>query len=254
MTMKKYLFLLFILLTPLVYPQSEIRFDSATVAYNKGDYEKAIGYYMEILEEGKHSAALYYNLGNSYYKLNQIAPSIYYYEKALLLAPNDKEIRNNLVYAQNMTLDDINPLPETTLSRFYKQLTGILSFDGWSYLAVVFVLLFVLSYILFYYLRSSTHKRIAFISSLVAMGLMVISVVFAFLRYQDFMEDQPAIVFEQEVNVKAEPNDRSEVAFTLHEGTKVNVLEEFDAWKKIELTDGQTGWLLSESVKVLKDF
>lgn len=252
--MKKQLFFLFILLAPLGYSQSEIHFDSATVAYNNGDYEKAISYYMGILEEGKHSAALYYNLGNSYYKLNQIAPSIYYYEKALLLAPNDKEIRNNLVYAQNMTLDAINPLPETTLSRFYKQVTGVFSFDGWSYLAVVFVLIFVVSYILFYYLRSSTHKRIAFTSSLVAIVLTVISIVFAFLRYQDFMADQPAIIFAQEVNVKTEPNDRSDIAFTLHEGTKVNVLEEFDAWKKIELTDGQTGWLLSESVKVLKDF
>lgn len=252
--MKKYLFLLFLFLAPLAYGQAEIRFDSATVAYNKGDYQKAISYYMEILEEGKHSAALYYNLGNSYYKLNQIAPSIYYYEKALLLAPNDQEIRNNLVYAQNMTLDAINPLPESTLSRFYKQFTGIFSFDGWSYLAVGFVLIFVLSYILFYYLRSSTHKRIAFISSLVAIALTVISVVIAFLRYQDFMEDQPAIIFDQEVNVKAEPNDRSEIAFTLHEGTKVNVLEEFDSWKKIELADGQTGWLQSESLKTLKDF
>ncbi|MDX1313866.1 MAG: tetratricopeptide repeat protein, partial [Eudoraea sp.] len=105
--MKKYLFLLFAFLIQLVYSQSEARFDSATVAYNKGDYEKAIAYYKEILGEGKHSAALYYNLGNSFYKLNQIAPSIYYYEKALLLAPNDPEIKNNLVYAQNMTLDAI---------------------------------------------------------------------------------------------------------------------------------------------------
>lgn len=252
--MKKYLFLLLALMSSLLYSQSEVRFDSATVAYNKGDYQKAISYYMGILEEGKHSAELYYNLGNSFYKLNQIAPSIYYYEKALLLDPNDQEIKNNLVYAQNMTLDAIEPLPETTLSRFYKNVTGILSFDGWSYLAVGFVLLFVLSYILFYYLRYSTHKRIAFVSSLVAITLTVISVVIAFLRYQDFMEDQPAIIFDQEVSVKTEPNDRSDVAFTLHEGTKVNVLEEFDTWKKIELTDGQTGWLLSESLKVLKDF
>jgi len=252
--MKKHLFLLFMLLFASVYPQSEIRFDSATVAYNNGNYDKAIAYYLDILEDGKHSAALYYNLGNSYYKLNQIAPSIYYYEKALLLSPNDPEIQNNLVYAQNMTLDAISPLPETTISRFYKQLTGILSFDGWSYLAIGFVLVFVLSYILFYYLRSSTHKRIAFVSSLVAIALTLICVVVAFFRYQDFMEDQPAIIFDQEVNIKVEPNDRSEIAFTLHEGTKVNVLEEFDSWKKIELSDGQSGWLLSESLKVLKDF
>ncbi len=234
--------------------QSEIRFDSATVAYNRGDYEKAIANYQGILEEGKHSAAVYFNLGNCYYKLNQIAPSIYYYEKALLLAPNDSEIKNNLVYAQNMTLDAITPLPETTLSRFYKQITGFLSFDGWAYLGVVFVLLFVLAYILFYYFRYSTHKRIAFITSLTAIGLAVISVLIAFVEYQDFKADNPAIIFASEIQVKAEPNDRSDIAFVLHEGTKVNVLEAFDNWKKIELSDGQIGWLPTDALRVLKDF
>ncbi len=234
--------------------QSEIRFDSATVAYNRGDYEKAIANYQGILEEGKHSAAVYFNLGNCYYKLNQIAPSIYYYEKALLLAPNDSEIKNNLVYAQNMTLDAITPLPETTLSRFYKQITGFLSFDGWAYLGVVFVLLFVLAYILFYYFRYSTHKRIAFITSLTAIGLAVISVLIAFVEYQDFKADNPAIIFASEIQVKAEPNDRSDISFVLHEGTKVNVLEAFDNWKKIELSDGQIGWLPTDALRVLKDF
>ncbi|MBT8311760.1 MAG: tetratricopeptide repeat protein [Flavobacteriaceae bacterium] len=234
--------------------QSEIRFDSATVAYNQGNYEKAIAHYQAILEEGKHSAALYYNLGNCYYKRNQIAPSIYYYEKALLLAPNDAEIKNNLVYAQNMTLDAITPLPETTLSRFYKQVTGIMPFDGWAYLGIVFVVLFVLAYILFYYFRYSTQKRIAFITSLIAIALAVISILIAFVEYQDFKADDPAIIFAQEITVKTEPNDRSDVAFVLHEGTKVNVMDAFDNWKKIQLSDGQVGWLPDDALRLLKDF
>lgn len=234
--------------------QPEVMFDSATVAYNQGDYEKAIDYYEEILETGKHSAALYYNLGNCHYKLNQIAPSIYYYEKALLLSPNDPEIKNNLVYAQNMTLDAVSPLPETALSRLYNRVAGSLSFDGWAYLGVVFVLIFVVAYILFYYFRYPMQKRIAFISSLVAISLAVVFVLFAFLRYQDYKADQPAIIFAQEINVKAEPNDRSDVAFILHEGTKVNVLEGFDTWKKIQIADGQVGWVPQSSLRLLKDF
>lgn len=234
--------------------QPEVMFDSATVAYNQGNYEKAIDYYEDILEGGKHSAALYYNLGNCYYKLNQIAPSIYYYEKALLLSPNDVEVKNNLVYAQNMTLDAIIPLPETTLARLYNRVAGVLTFDGWAYLGVVFVLIFVLAYILFYYFRYPTQKRIAFISSLVAIALAVIFVLFAFLRHQDYKADQPAIIFAQEIIVKAEPNNRSDVAFTLHEGTKVNVLEGFDTWKKIQLSDGQVGWVPQNTLRLLKDF
>ena len=96
-----------------VNAQTEALFNRATDAYNEGNYQQAIEVYNQILDKGEHSAALYFNLGNSYYKLNQIAPSIYYYEKALLLSPNDPEIKTNLSYAQNMTLDAIEVLPET---------------------------------------------------------------------------------------------------------------------------------------------
>ncbi len=251
--MAKFIILLLFFSTGL-QAQLEIPFDSATAAYNSGDYEKAISYYQEILDKGKHSAALYYNLGNSYYKLNRIAPSIYYYEKALLLDPTDKEIQNNLAYAQQMTLDDIIPLPETTISKLYKSITASLSFDGWSFLAVGFVIIFVLSYIAFYYLRYSTHKRLAFITSICAVILAAISTLIALLEYKDFMTHQPAIVFSEEIGVRTEPNNQSTESFVLHEGTKVNVLEGYGDWKKIELSDGQTGWIPSKEIRILKDF
>jgi len=80
------------------------------------------------------------------------------------------------------------------------------------------------------------------------------AVVFAFILHNDFKADQPAIVFDSEVQIKAEPNKRSEAVFVLHEGTKVNVLDELNEWKKIKLVDGKTGWVTSESIKMLKDF
>ena len=146
--MKNLVFLLLLLLSFTANAQNEALFNRATTYYNEGEYEKAAENYFKILENGEHSAAVYYNIGNCYYKLNQIAPSIYYYEKALLLKPNDREIKNNLAYAQNMTLDAIEPLPATSLSKLYKNITGLLSFDQWSYVGVFFVFLFVLAYIL----------------------------------------------------------------------------------------------------------
>ena len=123
--MRKFAFLLLVFVS-FANAQNETLFNSGTEAYNKGDYNKAIERYLAIVENGQHSAELYYNLGNSYYKLNQIAPSIYYFEKALLLKPGDPEIKNNLGYAQNMTLDAIETMPETGLSRIYKNV--VLSF------------------------------------------------------------------------------------------------------------------------------
>ena len=254
MRMKNLLCLIFALGSLTVYSQNTELFEQATTAYNQGAYEKAIENYLEIVNNGEHSAALYYNLGNCYYKLNQIAPSIYYYEKALLLKPGDKEIKNNLIYAQQMTIDAIETTPESGLTRIYNSFIGILSFDQWAYLAVSLVILFVLSYLAYYFLRYSSHKRISFIVSIISLILGITSLGFAFVQYNYYNSEQPAIVFAEECLVKSEPNNRSSEVFLLHEGTKVKVLDELEDFRKIELADGKIGWVHQDEIKLLKDF
>ncbi len=252
--MKRILYIGILLSVFGAWAQNDVLFDRANAAYNKADYNSAIASYLEILEKGQHSAELYFNLGNSYYKLNQIAPSIYYYEKALLLSPNDPEIKNNLSYAQNMTLDAIDTMPEVGLSKFYRGVTGWLSFDQWAYAAVGFMLLFVVLYIAFHFFRYATRKRIAFITSLVCMLISIMAAVFAFVQYNDFIDDRPAIVFDDEITVQSDPNTSGQEVFRLHEGTKVNVLEEYNNYHKIRIADGKTGWVPIESIKLLRDF
>lgn len=252
--MKKILTLLLLSLCFFGNAQNDVLFKTAADAYNKGNYEKAAEDYLKIIENGQHSAAVYYNLGNAYYKLNKVAPSIYYFEKALLLKPNDPEIKNNLGYAQNMALDAIEVSQETGMSRLYHSVISFLSYDQWAYTAILLMFVFVLAYIAFYYFRYASYKRIAFIGSFIALFLSVLSVLMAYLQYNTIEADQPAIVFSEAVGVKAEPNDRTSDVFTLHEGAKVNVLETFNNWKKIELADGKTGWLLDEHIKLLKNF
>ena len=253
--MKQISSLILILLFQCISAQNNVGlFNKATEFYNAGDYEQAAANYLSIIDNGEHSAATYFNLGNCYYKLNQIAPSIYYYEKALLLKPQDKEIKNNLAYAQNMTLDAIEPLPATSLNKLYNKVTKLLTFDQWAYVAVFLVLIFVISYILFYYHSYSTHKRISFGISMAALFLSAVCTLIAFIQYQDFNSDNPAIIFANELNVKSEPNERSQQVFLLHEGTKVNVMDELNDWRKIQLIDGKIGWAPSSEIKLLKDF
>jgi tetratricopeptide (TPR) repeat protein len=236
------------------FAQESVLFNKATEAYNQGRYDDAISNYEEILESGKHSAALYFNLGNSHYKKNEIAPSIYYYEKALLLEPGDPEIKNNLRFARNMTLDAITPLPQTDLQRFYQRLVFALSLDGWAYVGIFFVLLFVGTYLFFLASDTPNRKRIGLIASLVSLMLAIVCTSLSYLQYRAYRKDQPAIVFAREIPVRAEPNERSSSAFLLHEGTRVQVLDSLDQWRKIQLADGQNGWITAESIRLLKDF
>ena len=94
-------------------------FDKGNDLYNQGRYLEAIESYSDIIKDGKHSSELYYNMGNSYYKLNDIANSIFYYEKALLLNPKSEKIANNLSFAQNMLIDKIEPLPQNQINSFF---------------------------------------------------------------------------------------------------------------------------------------
>ncbi len=254
MSMKKIVLLLCLLSLSFGFSQNKALFSEATELYNNGEYSAAIENYKKILENGEHSASLYFNLGNCYYKLNSIGPSIYYYEKALLLDPHNREIQNNLAFAQNMRLDAIEEVPTTEISKIYKSVVGLLSYDQWAYLAVGLVFLFVLAYMAYYFLRPANQKRAAFISSMLSLALCAVSVLMAYLGYQQYKNDDPAIVFEKEVNVSSEPNTNSSTIFTIHEGTKVNILDELDDWKRIRIADGQTGWLLSDNIKSLKDF
>ncbi|QFZ54204.1 tetratricopeptide repeat protein [Oceanihabitans sp. IOP_32] len=252
--MKTAAYLLLFLCSTLVFSQNDKLFEQGNALYNQGKYAEAIEKYTAILDSGNHSEALYFNLANAHYKLNNIAPSIYFYEKALLLAPQDKTIQNNMAFAKNMTIDAIDVVPQTGLSKFIKSFTNIMSFDSWAKTSIVFVLCFVALFLIYYFAYSSFNKRLAFIGSFISLVLVLLSLAFTFHKFNSDKNNRPAIVFAQESEVKNEPNLRSEIAFRLHEGTKVQVLDTLNNWKKIKLADGKTGWIDSADIKLLNDF
>ena len=229
-------------------------FDEANALYNDGKYAEAIDKYESILGTDVHSAELYFNLANANYKLNNVAPSIYYYEKALLLKPNDKDIQNNLAYAQNMTIDAIDKVPEVGFARITKNIVNTFSADTWAIIAVVGVILFVLIFLTYHFSYRTTKKRIAFVSSVIILFIALFSVAMAFQKSTLEKKDNPAIIYVQESRVKTDPNQTSEEVFRLHEGTKVKVLETYEDWKKIQLADNSTGWVPSKDLRLIKNF
>lgn len=252
--MKQILYILTFLLSTISIAQNSALFDEANAFYNNGKYTEAIKKYEAVLSSGQHSAEIYFNLGNANYKLNNIAPSIYYYEKALQLSPNDKEIQNNLAFAKNMTIDVIDTVPEIGLSKFVRKAINTFNFDVWAIASVAFIILFVILFLSYYFTHLTSKKRITFIASLASIFLACLSLAFAFQKYAMDKKDKPAIVFAQESQVRTDPNLSGEESFRLHEGTKVQVLDTISNWKQIQLTDGKTGWIVSDDIKMLNNF
>ena len=249
--MKHIIYILMFLIGTASFSQNEVRFEEGNDLYNKGNFEDAIAKYEAIIDSGEHSAALYYNLANAHYKLNHIAPSIYYYEKALKLAPKDSEIHNNIAFARNMTVDAIDQTPEIGFAKFSKSILSWMTFDNWAKLSVLLMSLFVVFYLVYYFNDRTLKKRLAFITAMSFLVLSCCAVGLAFGNYNRIQKDQPAIVFAKVAQVKSEPNLRSSESFKLHEGTKVQILDTVNNWKKIKISDGKTGWIPNADIKVL---
>ena len=246
----KHLIYIVVFITSFGFAQSG--FEKGNVLYQKGQYEQAIQAYESVLDSHQQSAELYFNLGNCYYKLNKVAPAIYNYEKALVLAPEDADITNNLKFAQKLTIDEVKDVPKVGFVKLLRDFTGIYHFNTWALISVVFGLLFLGFFIGYYFSPSTRSKRIFFFGMFVWIVSLLVSLGAAIFEKNHFLNERPAIVFAEVIEVKSEPQKASPATFTLHEGTKVFVLETLGKWKKIQLTDGTEGWIESPAIREVK--
>ena len=251
--MRTLLFFLLSLLNGLLFAQTaDSLFIKANKLYQQEKYTEAIKTYEQIAENQIVSEDLYYNMGNTYYKMNQVAPAVYYYEKALLLNPGHSDALHNLSFAKRMAIDNIEALPKTIGERFSQAVIQRLHYNSWAWLAVIFALGFTTLFLLYHFAQQSSRKRIFFISSLLSAMFVILFVLFAFNNSNYVNTNRYAIVFEQQVDVKSAPTVSGELSFELHEGAKVKLLETVDDWFKIKLADGKIGWMPKEALKEIK--
>ena len=248
--MKNILYILLFFLS-FSYAQNKSIFENANSLYNNENYNDAILEYERILSSGEHSAAVYFNLGNAYYKLNQIGQSIYYYEKALQLEPENEDVLTNLAFANNMRIDKIEVIPTTGFSKMFSSIVNTMFFDTWAVLAVFFMVLFIVAFVFYTQSKFTNRKRYFFITAMFTLFFSILSLAFAYKQEAELIKKKYAIVFAEESQVKTEPKLNSTEAFELHEGTKVKVLDVFEDWTKIKLTNGSTGWIISKDIKQL---
>lgn len=232
---------------------AQTAFNQGNKFYEKENYEAAISRFDSVLNSGKQSEELYFNLGNCYYKLHKVAPAIYNYEKALLLSPNDIEIKTNLEFARKMAIDDIKVIPKVGFSKLIQDFTAKYHYDTWAWIAVSFAFLFLLFFIGYYFSQRTVLKRVFFIGMFFWLVGIVLSSASGFYEKGRNANEKPAIVFAETASVKSEPKSSASDAFVLHEGTKVYILESIANWKKIELTDETTGWIEDNAIKEIKN-
>ncbi len=249
---KNSLIITFIIFTNLGFSQNaNSLFVEGNKLFKQEKYNDAIDKYLAVEKQNQVSADLYFNLANTYYKLNKVAPSIYYFEKALQLEPNNKDIKNNLALAKKMTLDNIEAIPKNLSQKISKNTIQQFSYNSWAYISVGFSFLFAILFLLYHFSVETAKKRFLFVSSIISGILVLLTVMFAFQSFKIAKKENPAIIFAQQTSVKDAPTLSAENIFDLHEGTKVQILESKNNWKKIKIADGQTGWIIANELKKL---
>jgi tetratricopeptide (TPR) repeat protein len=251
--MKKLFFLLCVFSVTLGVAQTSSAdlFDQANLNYKEGKYQEATKLYHKIEAKDTVSSTLFFNLANSYYKLNNVASTIYYYEKALILDPLNTDASNNLEFARRMTIDNIEELPKTFLQRLEINYIQKFSYNQWAKFAISFSILFAVLFLLFFFASASSKKRIYFLTSVISFVFLISTTTISYNQYNKVQNKKYGIIFATKVVVKNAPTINSDEVFTLHEGTKITILDAVDNWKKIILADGKIGWILSEYLKEL---
>lgn len=247
--MKKLVYLIIIIFQ---FSWAQNAFETGNQLYLKENYQGAIHSYESILSSGKQSAEVYFNLGNCYYKLHKVAPAIYNYEKALLLKPNDEEIKTNLEFARKMAIDDIKVIPKVGFNKLLSDFTSNYHYDTWAWIAIVFAFMFLATFLGYYFSQTAIVKRILFFGMFLWLLGIVLSTLSGIYEKNRINRERPAIVFADSAPVKSEPKISGTDAFVLHEGAKVYILESVANWKKVELTDETTGWIEESAIKELK--
>jgi tetratricopeptide (TPR) repeat protein len=234
-----------------VLAQHEASIAKADSAYMAGEYEAAISGYEQVLAQGQVSPSLYFNLGNALFKAKRIAPSILNYERALKLAPQDEDIRFNLKLASMTTIDRIEQMPVLFISRWHDAFMQALPMDMWAWSCVLAFLLVFIGLAIFRISDNEGMRKALFYTAMVLLIWGILSGYAAQQQYHKLTQDDRAVVFEPTLNVKSAPEQTGKDLFVIHEGLVVQITEEIGDWYRIQLSDGNVGWVPKSALEVI---
>jgi len=223
--------------------ENNVVLDSASAAYAKGDYIKSAQLYRSIIDKGEEAPEIYFNLGNAYYKTNNIDSAILNYERAIKLDPSNDDFIANLKLANQKIEDKIDVAPQLFLTQWKNGVAGLMSEKGWSELCILLIVLSLLLFALYISTRNRGFKQVGFFGGTVLIILSVITFFVAQNKYNNTKNGSEAIITAGATTVTGSPSEKSTKLFILHEGTKVVITEEDNEWVEIKIANGNVGWI-----------
>ncbi len=220
-------------------------------AYQKEQYQQAAQMYEQLLKQGE-SADIYYNLGNAYYRMDDIPHAVLAYERASLLSPGDADVRFNLQMARSKTIDKIVPESEMFFVTWYRSLVRLMSVDAWGRTAIISLITAMLLVLVYLFAQRIWLRKVGFFGGVLFLVVFLASNVFGFQQKQSLVHRTGAIIVRSAVSVKSTPSKNGTDLFILHEGTRVNVVDDsMRGWREIRVDDGKSGWVEVKEIEII---
>jgi tetratricopeptide (TPR) repeat protein len=217
-------------------------FDSANKLYYEGKFADAAAAYDKLVQSGQRSAALYFNLGNAFFKSGQIGRAIAAYHQAQLLTPRDPDVRANLQFARNQVQGP------TLQGAPWQKWLGRLSLNEWTLLAAASLWIFLLLLALLQW-RPTLARPLR--NGVLALGLatLLLCSCLGAMVYEN-SSNRIAIVVAPEAVVRMGPLDTAPNAFTIHDGAELRVLDQREDWLQVTTGPQRFGWVQRQQVVI----
>jgi len=227
------------------------KFDQGVKYYTSGNYQEAVELWTDLYNTGYRSSSLNYNIANAYFKLENIPNAILYYERAYLLDPVNEDVNYNLQIAKTLIVDRFQEIPELFFVRWYNIISLLLSSNSWALMSIIAFILCLGSLSLYIYSTRYLYKVTGFWIALALLFFAVSTQAFSQRNKHLVYDSHKAIIFSPVVSGKSSPDVSGTDLFVLHEGTKVTIEDEVGVWYEIRLSDGNKGWVPSNSLEVI---
>jgi tetratricopeptide (TPR) repeat protein len=226
-----------------LFANPQTLFEAANKAFQEGNYGQAIEHYEAILQSGNYSDELYYNLGNAYFKNANLGKSILNYERALLLSPRDEDVQFNLEIAQAKTQDDLEQIRPFFLTEWWRNVHQLFSSGLWGALTLLSLWAAIGGFILWLLGSTRERKKQGFIGGILLLLLSVLLFFVSNSQAKFEKNSQFAIVLAPSIELKNGPDKESTAVLEIHEGLKIQLLDQIGDWQKVKLSNGDQGWL-----------
>lgn len=242
--MKKFkLVILLLLMLVELSAVTDSLFQNANNSYQSGDYETALNTYNEIIKSGFESPDLYYNMGNSAFRSNNIGLAILYFEKCLKMDPSHEDAAHNLEFVGRYRIDTFEEVPELFLRSWTSSFVRLLPERTWSMIAIIGFVLLLGSILLYLFSKRLALKKSGFVIAIFAILIFLVTLSSAISQHRSVVHPAEGIILAPSVIVKSSPSDSGTELFILHEGTSVRIKEEVSGWHNIRVVDGREGWI-----------